>query len=390
MIRRVLTRLLRVAPPGWALAALVVCYLLCEGPVWYIQWKFGRVDMRSRVGPRILLAGGLLLGAYRAIAFHPYFRPGYVRWLKGTPWTVSKPLPLGSLELVPEDALALGLLALLGTTLPDFTSLYIINMFLLGNICALILTFWKTGAPVHGYCALLFLGFIPQWWQRQWIDLALLTGIYLIVHEGLWHTLRKFPWQSEGFLSDFGLVNAPAGTDRNPSCGWSFDRFYRDIRMAKGINRIDALLCCMLGSWWVWSVCSLIVDPRERAAAVGVIALAVICFAPSARWLIYIRGYQSPISVWGRVWTFRWIIPGYDQVYVGPICSFMGGVLLFWFLMRIRPIPVDVCWVIAGGAAAFLALTSPPSLRRWRLVGEHRIGRSLSDNKSTFVTAGGP
>ena len=67
-----------------------------------------------------------------------------------------------------------------------------------------------------------------------------------------------------------------------------------------------------------------------------------------------------------------------------------GGRTLVLFLMRYRSIPVDVCWVIAGGVAAFLALISPPSLRRWRLIGEHRIGRTLSDNRSTFVTAGGP
>ena len=225
--------------------------------------------MPNRFGPRILRAGGLLLGAYRAIAFHPYFRPGYLRWLKGTPWTVSKPLPLGPLELVPEDGLALGLLALLGTTLPDFTSLYIINMFLFGNICCSDFDLLEDGCTGSRVLRASVPGVYPAVWQRQWVDFALLAGIYLIVHEGLWRALRKFPWQSEGFLRDCGLVNAPAGTDKNPSCGWSFDRFYRDIRMAKGINRIDALLCCMLGSWWVWSVCSLIVDPRERAQRLG-------------------------------------------------------------------------------------------------------------------------
>jgi hypothetical protein len=302
---------------------------------------------------------------------------------------VNKPLPLGPLELVPEDAVALGLLALVGTTLPNFTSLYILNSFLFAHISVQLLTFWKTGAPAFGYCALLFLGFFPQWWQRQWADFALLAGIYLMVHEGLWRALHKFPWQTEGCLRDFGLVNTP-GTDLNPSCGWSFDRFHRDIRMAKGINRIDALLSCMLGSWWLWSVCSLIVDPRERGAATGVIALGTITFAPVARWLIYVRGYQSPISLWGRVWTFRLIIPGYDQVYVGPICSLMAGVILFFFLPRYLLIPIDVCWVIAAGVTAFLALISPPRLRRWRLIGQHRIGRTIADNKGTFVTAGGP
>ena len=387
MIRHALGRLLRVAPPGWAVSVFVLFFLLCEGPVWYIQWKFGRVDLPDRFGPRILRAGGFLLGVFRAMAFHPYFRPGYLRWLKSTPWTVSRPLPLGPLELVPEDALTLGMLVLLGTTLPDFTSLYILNLFLFGHILILISSFWKTGAPAHGYCAILLLGFIPQMWQRQWIDFALLVGIYFIAHEGLWRALSRFPWQTAGFLRDLGVVNAP-GTDPNPSCGWSFDRLYRDIRLAKGINRIDALLCCMLGSWWLWSMCSLIVDPRDRAMVIISCTALAIAVAPVVRLAVYVRGYQSPISFWGRVSTFRWIIPGYDQVYIGPICSLAGGVLVVYFL-RYQSLPVDVCFTIAAGVAVLLALLSPPRLRRWRLIGRHRIGPTLSDRSAAFVITNG-
>jgi ABC-type transporter Mla maintaining outer membrane lipid asymmetry ATPase subunit MlaF len=43
-----------------------------------------------------------------------------------------------------------------------------------------------------------------------------------------------------------------------------------------------------------------------------------------------------------------------------------------------------------GEVVVILGPNGMGNLRRWRLVGEHRIGRSLSDNKSTFVTAGGP
>ena len=59
-----------------------------------------------RPGRCCLIAGAVLLGFYRVIAFHPYFRADYLRWLKSTPWTVRKPLPVGPVELVPEDGLA--------------------------------------------------------------------------------------------------------------------------------------------------------------------------------------------------------------------------------------------------------------------------------------------
>ena len=292
MIRRMLARLLRVAPPAWAMSGFVLFYLLCESPVWYVQWKFGRADIPKRFGPTLLGFGGFLLGAYRAIAFHPYFRPGYLRWLKTTPWTVNRPLPLGPLELVPEDGVVLGALVLLGTALPDFTSLYIINLFLFGHVITLISTFWKTGASAQGYCALLFLGFVPQLWSRQWAVFAILAGVYFVVHEGLWRALRNFPWQGESFWRELGFVNVPESAAIDPSCGWSFDRFHRDIRLAKGIDRADALLCCMLGSWWIFSACSLIVDGRDRIMTIASLSVTASLFAPFGRILRYVPGYS--------------------------------------------------------------------------------------------------
>ena len=327
MIRRVLARLLRVAPPGWAVSVFVLFFLLCEGPVWYVQWKFGRVDMPNRFGPRILGAGGFLLGVFRAIAFHPYFRPGYLRWLKATPWTVSRPLPLGPLELVPEDGLALGLLVLLGTTLPDFTSLYIINLFLFGHILALILTFWKTGASAHGYCALLFLGFVPQMWQRQWVDFALLAGIYFIVHEGLWRALRKFPWQGEGFWRDLGLGERPSETRSESLLRLVLRSLLPRYPAGEG-NQSDRCPSVLHARKLV-ALEHVLADRRPRSDRAMVIAIVAVSAirrrAGRATGCSMFAGYQSPISFWGRIRTFRWIIPGYDQVYVGPICSLAGG-----------------------------------------------------------------
>ena len=388
MIRRALARLLRVAPPGWFVTVVVLIFLLCEAPAWYATWKFGGFDVPNRFGPRILKTSALLLGVFRAMAFHPYYRPRYLEWLKATPWTVRLPLPLGPLELVPEDSLALGLLILLGIPLPDFTSLNIINLFLFGNIITLVATFWKTGASAHGYCAVLFLGFIPQMWQRQWVDFAILAAIYLVVHDGLWRSLQKFPWQGEGFWRDQGFANAPVGADPNPSCGWSFDRLYRDIRMAKGIDRGDAFLCSMLLCWWLFSACSLVEDSRDRGLAVVLLATTVITIAPMVRLYIYVRGYRSPLSFWGRIFTLRWIIPGYDRVFVGPICSLAAGILVA-AIMSYQSIPIDVSFTVAAGAAVLLALVTPPRLKHWRLLGQHRLDATLSDKQVSTVHAGG-
>ena len=259
MIRRMLARLLRVAPPGWAISTLSCSTCSAKDRSGTSQWKIGLVDIPNRFGPKILGCGGFLLGAYRAIAFHPYFRPGYLRWLKGTPWTVNKPLPLGPWNWFPRTAWHSACSCLWERPCPILRSLFIINLFLFAHILVLILTFWKTGASVHGYCALSFLGFVPQWWRRHVGRLCDPGGCLSGRARRSWHALRKFPVAERGFLRDFGLVNVPAATDPNPSCGWSFDRFYRDIRLAKGSIAIDALSCACWEAGGSFAV-SLIVD----------------------------------------------------------------------------------------------------------------------------------
>ena len=175
-------------------------------------------------------------------------------------------------------------------------------------------------------------------------------------------------------------MNARAG-GREPSCGWSFDRLYRDIRVAKGINRIDALLGCMLGGWWLFSLFSLIVDPRERRIALLMVVIPTIFASAGAAASSTYTGCQSPISFWGEFGHFRWIIPGYDQIFVGPICSMLGGFLVL-FLMRDRFGPSEICYPVAGGVAVLLALISPPSLKRFRLTGQHRLAATLSERQA--------
>ena len=54
MIRRVLGRLLRVAPPTWAVSACILIFLVFEGPAWYLKWKWGLVDLPNRPGVMVL------------------------------------------------------------------------------------------------------------------------------------------------------------------------------------------------------------------------------------------------------------------------------------------------------------------------------------------------
>jgi hypothetical protein len=90
------------------------------------------------------------------------------------------------------------------------------------------------------------------------------------------------------------------------------------------------------------------------------------------RILLYCNGYAPPISVWGRLVTFRWIIPGYDQVFVGPAFTLLSAGTAFIGLLRLGA-PPEVVVPVSLGLMMFVAMSCKPSLERWRLTGSHRI-----------------
>ena len=264
MVRRFWSRFALVLPPAGLVVTFVVLFAFFEGAVLYYELKVGdRLDVPLRPGRVLLIFGSAVLGIWRVTAFHPYYQSDYMQWLSTTPWTVDKRLPIGPVELVPEDSLAVGCLILVGLTQPEPHSVELINTFLFSHLVTLVATFWRTHVENFGYCAGLCLGFVPQFWSRAWLDLAILTAIYLFAHEGLWLALTRFRSWPHAFRED---ISRKARDEKvyGPLCGWPYDRFLRDAATAEKprIGKTDALLIGLLAGWWVYSVESWIPVPE--------------------------------------------------------------------------------------------------------------------------------
>jgi hypothetical protein len=382
MIRRLVSRFRLVAPPGWAVVVWLVLFVVCEGPILYLERQVGMpLQLRFRPGWSCLIIASVLLGFYRAVAFHPFFQGDYLRWLKSTPWTVRKPLPAGPVELVLEDSLAIGALMFLSLTQPGGGSIEVLNAFLFTHAAILVRTFWRTAVPGFGYCGALFLGFVPRLWAQPWIDLAVLTSIYLFVHEGLWRSLARFPWPTEG-VSDDQDPGVRIEREYGPSCGWPYDRFHRDVRMARGIGRGDAILISMLTGWWFFALGAWI-STQWLSPFLFMLAIALLM----RRSVLYFQGYESPISFGGRIATFRWIIPGYDQaalfVLLTPLAiAAVTGLMMYFQLEQNQSLPALASLVV------LIALTTPPTLRRWRLTGQHRLVPAIPKASQDYVQVG--
>src|SRR5580765_387984 len=142
----------------------------------------------------ILVSAAVAYGFVRLWRFHPACKPAYCSWLEMSPWTARKPLPLGPIHLVWQDAVVLGVLAAVARwhahasswVLPfDFAIAY------LGGLTALL-------AITRRWTACLLLGFL---WPtlllpaaRGWPFIVVFAAIIFVIWCGVRASLHAFPY----------------------------------------------------------------------------------------------------------------------------------------------------------------------------------------------------
>ena len=137
-------------------------------------------------------------------------------------------------------------------------------------------------------------------------------AIYLFVHEGLWRSLAAFP---VGHAKDIRPISNISRCDQRQNSAAvrlalrSLPSRHHDGQ--RDLRGIDAHLELHAGRLVAFtSSASLVLDPSDRNSSLALMLPPCTSFQ---RGVHYSEGYASPISFWGRIATFRWIIPGYDQ-----------------------------------------------------------------------------
>ncbi len=378
-----LSQVVRWSP--WPVVVALAAVLILEGAFW-------RMDVRGEpfvhAGPSLVIY--LVLGCYaifRALCNEPYLDRGYRAWLATTPWTVDQPLPFGPVELDWPDLAILGAIILVNGTIPGHQSAYVLAAFLFLHALALVPIVYRAANHVSAYAALFGLGLMVKLWPLPWA--CALTGVvvYLIVYDGIRLTLARFPEPGDE-TPPASRSNFDPATAR---CGWPYDQLLRGLgkdggRAARpsnlfdrgramanrGVRVIDALAWGLLLGWWIACASSLVIDRDGYLVFLLIVGLIVMMFCEITRVTIYSSGYSPPISAWGRLLTLRWIIPGYDVVDVGPTLTALVPATIaaigLW-----KNLPPEILGPTAIAAMVFTALAAPPGLRRWRLVGKHRM-----------------
>lgn len=356
----------QVLPNKFVVLVFAVFYVL----TYRLDYLFIRLG--AEVPPEVrfirlsLLAGAsVLYGLCRVRGFHPFYNRQYLRWLSLTPWTFAKPLPLGPIHLIWVDLLVMTIMTLLayieGVFHPALPALAFLAVYL--TLLAVSLQ-GEQIAFLVAYIVLAPFAIYPH--RHASIALVVLVGIYVVLYFGLRQQLKGFPWNTGYWKSD------PIEQFRKQALskgviGWPA-RMLRAYEPSISCDLPNALFTSVIVTWWL-HVIRWVVDKPYDLRLLAIITMFVFF----GRLLAYrVCGYWPPISFLGRVFTLRWIIPGHDKIYVAPICIILVSVGAVHAADALGLGPI---WQfeLAVFLMVFLALALPPTLKDWRLTGQHRI-----------------
>lgn len=368
-MRRMLFGWYRVVLPGWTAPAFLVVYLISVAPRLLVRYFWGfdaAADLNGTEGILVLCAGAY--GVYRVAAFHPAIRPKYWRWLWLTPWTADKPLPLGPVRLVWQDLVVIGVLSAVMSG-PQIDRRTVCLAFMLTYLAALAVSFHKVGMRVAGYAILFGLGLIVRLWEAPWAAIGVAVIIYAVARIALPRSLAMM--RSTYVSIKVKKIPSHMRFDQDdPYYGWPFQVLHP--QPGEPNARVDKVLFPLLVGWLSYAAFAL--DPTDEAArTLGfLLSLPIIAFGPLVRFGLYCSYYRSPISLPGRIATFKLIVPGYDKALIAPLAVFLIGFRSMYWLRDMHG-PMTICLPALYILALLALFNAPPSFERWRLTGQHRI-----------------
>lgn len=382
-LRSLLNRGRTWVKPRWFLISMILVYIAFEATYAYVRW-FGngrQFELEMILSERdvaiffFVAAAGFLRGR----ANHPLYWADYGRWLARTPWRPPKPLPLGPVHLALSDLL-FNLIVVLALDGSSFNLLCVPLLFLTGYLLVVCASLWRTGIHVYAYILAFGLGLVIRLWSNHWDAAAAAVILYLPASLGLRKSLLGFPWgrsmlpavrEPRPRSAARNDLHARLAQNGPKSLGWPFDSL-RPGLPADSIHPRHGTLLSALLAWWIYVIAA----PLEIEFQRGLLIMCLIAF-PFAMAVVrlkhYTDSYHSPISPWGRLLTFRWIIPGYDKVVAAPLLAeAISWVALLCFIWDLQLEPLLVA-PIGIACASLITLNMGPTLREWQHTGKHRL-----------------
>ncbi len=364
--------------PAWFIPAMFACCLMLEAPyAWWSWWKqvaLGPEILRLRDSMMLILCG--VFGVLRANSLHPLAWPSYGSWLARTPWHMPKPLPLGPIHLTPRDGVLLGIVMLLLHD-ANVSVLRVPLVFLMVYLAAQCGTLATTGCKAHAYAVMFGLGLAVRFWFDPTTALCLAALVYPLAYAGLRRSLYGFPWAKPWLMSisepepSLATLDKHLKLDLSVRLGWPFDTIRPKLR-TRGISIVDGTMVSLLVGWWLYCMTANPMPQETRSFILGFAVWATFGLT-AGRVMLYCQNYRPPINLWGRIFTLRWIIPGYDKVFAAPILAVLLCGPTAAFLGAAWGPDKHIGGACMVAVIVFVLLVGGPTLEEWRHTGNHRI-----------------
>jgi hypothetical protein len=378
-----------VWPPAAFVTVFALAYAILSGAIWLIQ-KVAPFPESSSDFPDLVRMQAIVLAIpagcyaiYRLARFHPAFNPKYAAWLRLSPWTSRRPLPLGPVHLVWQDLVVVGSLSAIAGWHVRANPALPMAAFAFAYLGAMTLVLAFTRRWSH--CVIL--GFL--WpalalpWAKGWPAVGLVAAAAAVVWHGHRQSLCAFPWPflaqpartNETSPLDVQIrVGGPGALYKSTNLGWPYRQLSPKADL--GSVTVSAGLCLSLLFGW-WTYCG-VVGTALPAAPELILPFALI--AAFVRLGIYATGVTAPFNLRGRIGSGRLLIPGFDKIFLTPIAvvilAIVGSVIIrrsgSWY-PEAESATVAITW--------FAVFSGGPTLRNWLLTGQVRFPGPTLANK---------
>ncbi len=384
-----------VWPPPFVVWSFILSYGMVTAGLWFIERPLHINNALVSDSPEVKNIRMVILGMaaalyafFRLVRFHPVCNQAHADWLKSTPWTAERPLPMGPVHPVFQDVILIAALMAIAKfhahADPFSPAIVFFFIYLIGMTFLL--------AATRQWLSCLLLGFLwptlmlPE--VNGWTVAFLLVCIVIVIWDGHRRSLRSFPWNFRSLFNrpassvfqtdirlDFGSLNGAVQS----SLGWPLMALSPKLKSVTMSQSVCISLAALFG-WW--SYCLLRSTNAEPTPELFMIFAFIAAFM---RLGIYLNGTTAPFHFWARFVWGRILVPGYDQIFLTPVFVAIVGILGATLIKHSG----SAFALSESGTFAFiwyLLLAGGPTLQAWALTGQHgfRPPSRTSANKQSL------
>lgn len=317
------------------------------------------------------------------ISKHPGINTKYSQWLQFTPWRPGKKLPNGPVGFCFLDLLVLSALTFMGWQHDSSLMLLVPIIFFMVYSLASLGLFGSV--EEYGFCFPLLFFALPLLvypFMSLYAAFAVSLTLFSITHVCALQVLKKFPWNMPSWTINEREIRKSAALGLT---GWPFSKLCipvekdkkNGVKITQSLKFVSALI---IGAWFAWlehaitrTVLSLGTEEFSYSFVGSyVIILIGATLLSLIRLLVYASKLSGPISLFGRIATGRFIIPGYDKIFIAPLATLVAAATLPPLLNFVG---LGLPWICDISILVLFALIIglPPGLTEWQFTGKGNL-----------------